>query len=1019
MTEEDPLVDLADAILRGESIDWDAAGDGIDAGDAGALENLRLLQKFGGVLRAAPMSFSVPGFQVLQKIGEGGMGVVYEAEQESPRRRVALKILRTGAPPDSGHGRSIQREARALARLQHPNIAAVFTAGTTREGNDYFVLELVRGLSLSEHVKPWLLDAPHARENLRRRIELFLQLLDAVAYAHQRGVIHRDLKPGNVMVSEDGVVKVLDFGLARVTSSEESVAFTMSGMIQGTLAYMSPEQAKGRMDQLDVRTDVYSLGVMLYELISGELPHDVSLDDLASALDTIAEVPAVPVGKKQPLARGDLETIVAKALAKEPDARYEGVAAFAGDLRRYLEGRAITARPATWTYQTKRFVARHRLLVTAVSLVLVTVLGATIGMAILYQQQVVATERSERSNEVLREVLGSVAPRSGSYGELDPVGLLENAQTRIETSSDDPRVVARNLVLIGELHLRAGRAYEARETLDRALELHDGRDADTAQAYESLGMAHLDRGSIEDAALAVSESRERWQAQGDRSGIARTALLEGEIALRRGDLKEASRCFARITGDADSGVSRRARARQAVVWIAAGRFDRAVARFDSLIASAQSTSDMGTTEALDLRFERARALAFRGDLDEGEQELRGSAAALRARYGDDHERVAVADLALARVLVARGDTRIAERMARAAGTLLERDADPVSDRVARASTVTARILRDLGQYDAAIQIVEPALAAWPTARPSIHAARAALLLADIRIARGDLGVDSLLDRAASDLEAGLDRRNAEARLLALLRHRVAVARGQSSEGFVAVLRGIVENPSVPASERVVWWMEAAPDSVRFPNALDEAEALLESTGFDRAHPLYLRLANERAEQAWSGRRFEEAEAILRGALEESSARGVTRARPDVTTTWSNLAAVLVDAGRPSDAEWIYHNVVMNWQWKRFGADHPDNGPTYLAIADVEVRLGRLDRARAYFERSIEVRRSAFGGDDWRTASSENAFAAFLFDQGDTAAARELFARTWPLLEDTPQGDVARERIETRIGSVPD
>jgi serine/threonine protein kinase len=280
------------------------------------------------------LPFEIDGLRLIAQLGAGGMGVVYEAEQLSPRRRVAVKMMKGGFIVDDHHLRLFRREIDTLGRLVHPNIAAIHGAGRMADGTHYFTMELVPGLNLQEYaVRELGGDAPR-REHVRERLRLFGLVCDAVQYAHQRGVIHRDLKPQNVLVTlpmdgsasspsglgAGGQVKVLDFGLARIVDDAACRTATGEGLVQGTLAYMSPEQVEGL--DLDVRSDVYSLGVMLYQLIAGRLPY---------AADTAG--------------------LVGKALEKSPDQRYASAAALVEDLRRYLVGQPILAHPPSWRYQ--------------------------------------------------------------------------------------------------------------------------------------------------------------------------------------------------------------------------------------------------------------------------------------------------------------------------------------------------------------------------------------------------------------------------------------------------------------------------------------------------------------------------------------------------------------------------------------------------------------------------------------------------------------------------------------------
>jgi serine/threonine protein kinase/formylglycine-generating enzyme required for sulfatase activity len=332
----------------------------------------------------------IGSFQVVRKIGEGGMGIVYLARQKSPERHVALKMVRS-ALPGSDAVRRFQREAEVMGRLQHEGIAQIYEAGSVDLGHGrqpFFAMEFVEGVSLS---------AAMASMSRKERLDIFVSICDAVAHAHAEGFIHRDLKPGNVMVDRRNRPKVLDFGLARTTQEDSPAAMrTRTGMVLGTLAYMSPEQCGGRTRDLDGRTDVYSLGVMLYEALSERLPYDTHGLTLADALRVIRETEPLPLGSLEAGCRGDLATIVHKALEKEPSRRYGGVSDFQEDLRRFLADEPILARPPSKAYQIRKFARRHRGLVGGL---VATFLALVVGSALTTWQAVLAT--SQR-NAVLR-----------------------------------------------------------------------------------------------------------------------------------------------------------------------------------------------------------------------------------------------------------------------------------------------------------------------------------------------------------------------------------------------------------------------------------------------------------------------------------------------------------------------------------------------------------------------------------------------------------------------------------------
>lgn len=295
------------------------------------------------------------------RLGAGGMGVVYVARQEQPSRQVALKVIR-GAIGTRGLVRRFEHEAEVLARLQHPGIAQVFSAGTAEiEGvrRPYIAMELVRGEDLVTHCRR--LELSH-----HERAALVAQICDAVEHAHQRGVIHRDLKPQNILVDEHGRPKVLDFGVARVTSPDHSQTTLRTGVGQliGTLAYMSPEQIAGDPGEVDTRSDVYALGVVLFQLLAGKLPHDVTSRSLPEAARIIREDPPTRLSRLNRVLRGELDTIVTKAIEKDKARRYQTASALGEDLRRYLAGEPILASPDTM-YVLGKQLARYRWVLAA------------------------------------------------------------------------------------------------------------------------------------------------------------------------------------------------------------------------------------------------------------------------------------------------------------------------------------------------------------------------------------------------------------------------------------------------------------------------------------------------------------------------------------------------------------------------------------------------------------------------------------------------------------------------------
>ncbi|MBZ0268647.1 serine/threonine protein kinase, partial [bacterium] len=297
-------------------------------------------------------------FRIVRELGRGGMGVVYLAQQERPRRRVALKVVSSASPEIL---RRFEREADLLARLQHPHIARVYESGGAG-GRPYLAMEYVDGVPL---------EAWTAKASLGAKLELLAEVADAVHHAHRQGVLHRDLKPGNILVetTADGAAhpKVLDFGVARALGGEARTMTmrTEPGRLLGTVPFMSPEQVEGDSSRLDARSDVYSLGILAYWLLAGDLPYPLRDRSVPEMARIIRDEEPHPLATRDGRYRGDLDTIVAKALEKDPDRRYASAAKLAEDVRAHLAHRPIVARAPSAGYQLRKFARRNRVLVAS------------------------------------------------------------------------------------------------------------------------------------------------------------------------------------------------------------------------------------------------------------------------------------------------------------------------------------------------------------------------------------------------------------------------------------------------------------------------------------------------------------------------------------------------------------------------------------------------------------------------------------------------------------------------------
>lgn len=423
---------------------------------------LRALDEAGDFLEDPPSQPEVAkSLWVGKKIGQyrierilaaGGMGVVYLARQEQPERTVALKLLK----PDLITATTLKRfeyEAQVLGRLQHPGIGQIFEAGavaTDHGSQPFLAMEYIDGVSLTQY-------AEVHRLSTGKRLDLFLPICDAVHHAHQRGIIHRDLKPANIMVDKSGQVKVLDFGIARATDSKTTLSTllrTNVGQLLGTIPYMSSEQMAGRPDELDIRTDVYSLGVVLYELLTGDLPHDIRDKPIHEAIRIIQTEDPTPLSSRNRILRGDLDTIVRKALAKEKQRRYPSASEFAADLKRYLSHEPITARPASTFYQIGKFARRNKALVTGLTIAALTLVlgsaGTLVGM--------IRAERAFRAEAQLRA--------TAQEAQREEQRLREEAETARRAESEHRRAEERARESAEIAREAAERAREA-ENLQR------------------------------------------------------------------------------------------------------------------------------------------------------------------------------------------------------------------------------------------------------------------------------------------------------------------------------------------------------------------------------------------------------------------------------------------------------------------------------------------------------------------------------------------------------------------------
>ncbi len=520
-------------------------------------------------------------YRIVRELDHGGMGAVYLAERSDKafHKQVAIKLLR----PTIADERLIERfqmERQILASLEHPNIARLLDGGNTPEGIPFLVMEYMEGIPIDRYCRRHSLP-------LEERLRLFLQVCEAVQFAHRNLIVHRDLKPANILVTAGGVPKLLDFGIAKLLAAPEAglgrSRATLPGLLLLTPDYCSPEQARG--ERVNTATDVYSLGVLLYRLLSGRPPYRLSSNNPAEIVRIIGEVepekPSVAAATPLPAIdsdgertatkgpgdgyrrqgrqlRGDLDNIILKAMQKEPARRYASVEQFAADIRRHLEGLPVLARPATPGYRTAKFLRRHKGAALAAVLIFLSLAGGILvawrGAAIARVERDRARLEARKSQEVtrfLQDMLGSADPHTAGP-QVTVAALLDQASRRIDEGLHaDPAIESAVRTTIGMAYLGLGMYDPAEQQIRRSLRLREDLYGpghfETAPNYHQLALIALDRGDPITAEPLCRNALRLAEARAGSSGLDFPFMLDtmATIRLRQGDFDQAEQLHRR------------------------------------------------------------------------------------------------------------------------------------------------------------------------------------------------------------------------------------------------------------------------------------------------------------------------------------------------------------------------------------------------------------------------------------------------------------------------------------------
>jgi serine/threonine-protein kinase len=704
----------------------------------------------GGVARAARDVLGTAGlpglpealgpYRIVRLLGEGGMGVVYLAERADLGNRVAIKVLRDAWLSPARRER-FAAEQRTLAQLDHPSIARLYDADSLPDGTPWFVMEYVEGIPLTDYCRVH-------ETSLEGRLELFRSVCEAVQHAHGHAVIHRDLKPSNILVRGDGTVKLLDFGIAKhVEDLDGTVDQTRTVLRLMTPAYAAPEQVRGQ--RVGVHSDVYSLGVILYELLTGRPPHDLSRLTPAEALSAVVErEPARPSaaaaepGGHAPRARrggraswSDLDVLCLTAMHKEPRRRYPTVEALARDVSRYLAGEPLLARPDDLAYRLRKLVRRNRKAVLAAAAMVVIVFTLvtfyTVRLTRARDEALAEAARTERIQRFMTRLFEGGESEAAPAEDLRVLTLVERGVQEARSLDAEPVVQAELYGTLGRIYRSLGELDRAdellRSALDRGTTLLGAEHPDTAESRIDLGLLRSDQAEYEEAERLCRDGLATLERSlpDDHPTVANALASLGHVLVERGSYEDAQRTLeAAVKIQEREGPDTPELAASlfelANAHFYAGHLDEAQALSERVLGMSRRIYGEGHPSAAEDLINLGAIAHERGDYVGAESKYREALAITRAWYGEDHTKTASNMIMLARALLFQDRFDEAQQTLEGAIAIQERVFGPNHPRVASAMNEIGSIALQRDDYDKAETVFRRITEIYRKAYPEGH-----------------------------------------------------------------------------------------------------------------------------------------------------------------------------------------------------------------------------------------------------------------------------------------------------------